>query len=77
METRALAAGEIPLSLSPIRGALERRAIAAWTAGQNPTLASLVAGGVPVVTGENRPHGDVPHGDHTDVAARTRQAVTA
>lgn len=40
-EAAMQAGGETPLSLAPERGAMEQLAIEAWTAGFNPTLATL------------------------------------
>lgn len=64
-EQQLVSAGKVPLSLSPARRQVEARAIEAWSRGQSPSLASLVAGQAPAAgAAAGQPHGDVPHGDH-------------
>lgn len=75
-ERQLVMTGTIPLSLSPARPDVEARAIAAWSRGDNPSIASLLAGAAGAGAVPNRAHGDTPHGDshgdHTDTGARTR-----
>ena len=42
LEYELVAAGELPLSLHPLRPRLERAMLAAWGRGQNPTLAATL-----------------------------------
>lgn len=66
LEERLLAQGKKPLSRSPQRAVIEKRLIDAWSVGQNISINRALAGEPSYV--QDRPHGDAPHGDHTDVA---------
>jgi uncharacterized protein len=71
-ERQLVAAGRVPLSLSPARLTIEQRAMEAWSAGRNPSLTEVMGGPAVARPSGSTPHGDVPHGDwhgdHTDHA---------
>ena len=64
LELFMLERGERPLSLSPDRNIVEQRMLEAWKRGQNISITRALRNQQPV--SENVPHGDTPHGDHTD-----------
>lgn len=73
LEGELVRAGETPVSLAADRRAIEEALIAGWAAGQQRRLQPIreaLAKGAPAaaVTVADQPHGDAPHGDHTDVA---------
>lgn len=77
-EKRLLAAGEVPLSRSPNRKAIEEIMYAGWAKGESPSMGGAIKdflarreGRVTsqqIVPGKRlmSPHGDAPHGDHID-----------
>jgi len=67
LEAEMVSAGEMPLSQSSLRTAIEARMLELWARGENPGVANVLprldTNGKPPA-GES-PHGDY-HGDHTD-----------
>ena len=72
VEAELVRAGKQPMSLSPLRERLEQEMFKCWQRGEHAPITQIVAaikGGVefrPQMVGVNIPHGDSPHGDHTD-----------
>jgi len=74
VEAELVRAGKEPMSLSPLRARLETEMFKCWEAGRQAPITQIVASlkkGVDPqshlqMVGVNVPHGDSPHGDHTD-----------
>jgi uncharacterized protein len=70
IEADLVAQGKEPISLSSLLPRLEAGMVELWQQGRRVSVKQVLASvrnGSRVASNDNMPHGDAPHGDHTDV----------